>query len=334
MNKKVIIGGDGTNKIIELCRQIFDKMDVFVLPEHRIDECIADPTTKVVFLSGGDAAKIRRTRKDIFLVGWIHTPESTEYAQYEAGLSFCKKNSCNLVIVQSQNRNMVVSPEEARYHISADLHETLQGAVEMAYRRSHLTFTRSTVVAGQAVPWTSDLVPANLRAVVDYCIRKNAYKPFNGATAGHFAVKINDHTFLTSIRKTNFNKLNEVGLVKVVTDGPDNVIAYGFKPSVGGQSQRIVFSDHPDTDCIVHFHCPKKDESPVPTVSQREFECGSHECGRNTSQGLKRFGNLWAVFLDRHGPNIVFSKDTDPQEVIQFIEANFDLSQKTGGYEG
>ena len=70
----------------------------------------------------------------------------------------------------------------------------------------------------------------------------------------------------------------------------------------------------------------------MPTVSQREYECGSHECGRNTSRGLKRFGNLLAVYLDAHGPNIVFSKLIDPQEVIRFIEENFDLDEKTGGY--
>jgi hypothetical protein len=46
----------------------------------------------------------------------------------------------------------------------------------------------------------------------------------------------------------------------------------------------------------------------------------------------QQFGNLKAVMLNNHGPNIVFNKNTDPQEVIDFIERNFDLSQKTGGY--
>jgi hypothetical protein len=121
-------------------------------------------------------------------------------------------------------------------------------------------------------------------------------------------------------------------LVKIVTDGPDSVIAYGARPSVGGQSQRIVFQDHQDVDCIVHFHCPLLPGSAVPVVSQREFECGSHECGQNTSRGLTKFGNLYAVYLDNHGPNVVFHRSIDPQEVINFIQENFDLSQKTGGY--
>jgi len=227
---------------------------------------------------------------------------------------------------------MIIVPEEASYAVTTDRNEALQELVEMAYLRSSLTFTRSTVVSGDPVSWDSPLVPETLRVIVDHCIDRGAYKKFRGVTAGHFAIKINETTFLTSRRKTNFNDMKRVGLVKVKAEGPDSVIAFGSKPSVGGQSQRIVFTEHPDTDCIVHFHCPKKPDSPVPTVSQREYECGSHECGRNTSRGLKKFGNLHAVYLDHHGPNSVLNKSIDPKEVIDFIEANFELAEKTGGY--
>lgn len=277
---------------------------------------------------------IRKTRKDIFLVSFKTTTGASPEEQYRAGLNMLKRSSSNLVLANDTvtRLNMVIVPEEASYHVTTDREEALKGLVEMAYLRSHLTFTRSTVVAGDPVPWESDLVPATLRAVVDFCITRGAYKRFRGVTAGHFAVKIDDTTFLTSRRKTDFNDMKNVGLVKVKTDGPDSVIAYGSKPSVGGQSQRIVFAEHPDTDCIVHFHCPIKPGSPVPTISQREYECGSHQCGENTSRGLKKFGNLSAVYLQDHGPNIVFSKSIDPKEVIAFIEGNFELEAKTGGF--
>ncbi len=273
-------------------------------------------------------------RKDIFLVGFKATAGASPEEQYGQGLEMLKKSSANLVLANDTvtRLNMVIVPEEALYHVTTDREEALKGLVEMAYLRSHLTFTRSTVVAGDPVPWESDLVPDALRIVIDHCIERGAYKKFLGVTAGHFAVRVDDTTFLTSRRKTDFNDMKNVGLVKIKTDGPDSVIAYGSRPSVGGQSQRIVFREHPDADCIVHFHCPKKPESAVPTVSQREFECGSHECGANTSQGLKRFGNLLAVYLDEHGPNVVFNRSIDPKEVIGFIEDNFDLTQKTGGY--
>lgn len=276
---------------------------------------------------------IRKNRKDIFLVAFKTTCGASEQEQYLAGLNLLKKNSCNLVLANDTltRVNMIITPEEAKYHVTTDREEALSQLIDMTYLRSHLSFTRATVVAGDLVPWDSDKVYSSLREVVNYCIKGNAYKPFNGSTVGHFACKIGEREFLTSIRKSNFNDLAKNGLVKVVTDTDDTVIAYGAKPSVGGQSQRIIFSEHSDYDCIVHFHCPIKSDSEVPVVSQREYECGSHECGKNTSNGLKRFGNLSAVMLDNHGPNIVFNHNIDPLEVINFIEKNFILTEKTGG---
>ena len=290
------------------------------------------PSKKVINLFRAE----KDSRKDIFLVGFKTTCGATEEEQYIAGLKLCKESSCNLVLANDVKTRlcMVITPEEAKYHVTTDRSEALRGLVEMTYLRSHLTFTRSTVVAGDPIPWKSELVPEALRTVVDYCVKHEAYKVGpSGATVGHFAAKIGPTTFLTSKRKTNFNDIEKLGLVKIETDGPDRVIAYGAKPSVGGQSQRIVFAEHPDCDCIVHFHCPLRSDAKdqVPTVSQREYECGSHQCGQNTSQGLKKFGNLYAVYLDNHGPNIVFNSNIDPQEVIDFIEANFDLEDKTGG---
>lgn len=277
---------------------------------------------------------IRRGRKDIFLIGFKQTSGATLQEQYIAGLNLLKESSCNLVLANDRETrlNMVITPEEAKYHVTPNREEALIGLVEMAYLRSHLTFTRSTVIDGKPIPWDSDLVPSALRTVVDYCIEKGAYKPFRGATVGHFACKVDDTTFLTSKRKTNFNDLDANGLVMVKTDGPDSVIAYGSKPSVGGQSQRIVFNEHAGYDCIVHFHCPIKPGSKIPQVSQREYECGSHECGSNTSGGLAQVDDdILAVYLIEHGPNIVFKRTVDPQKVIKVVEDNFDLNDKTGG---
>lgn len=294
---------------------------------------------------------IRNGRKDIFLVGFKTTSGATEDEQYLAGLNLLKSSSCNLVLANDLKTrvNMIITPEEARYHVTTDRQLALRNLVEMTKLRSHLTFTRSTVVDGAAIPWGSAAVPAALRRVVDHCIGGGAYKPFRGATVGHFAAKLSDTEFLTSQRKTNFNDLARIGLVRIKTDGPDTVLAYGAKPSVGGQSQRIVFDEHRDLDCIVHFHCPLKPAAAcdadvcdpsctrgIPVVSQREYECGSHQCGQNTSRGLKEFklpsGSIWVVMLDQHGPNIVFHHSINPDDVIKFIDENFDLSAKTGGY--
>lgn len=343
-----------------------------------VDECIADPNTKVIFMSaalcdwnasvwsdwsinptelpsGKDEPrlrtqdghvflrltpadkiinKIRKERKDIFLVGFKTTAGESSDEQFYAGLNLLKKNSCNLVLANDVHTrvNMIITPEQARYTVSTDRNLVLEDLVKMTLARSSLTFTRSTVVEGDPVAWSAPEIPDSLRTVVNYCIDKGAYKPFNGVTVGHFACKINNKTFLTSRRKTNFNNLNEIGLVKIETNGPDSIIAIGSRPSVGGMSQRIIFKYHPEMDCIVHFHIEHKPEAKLSHRSQKYLECGSHQCGINTSEGLREeVSGIKCVFLDNHGPNIVFNRNIDPNKVIKFIDENFDFNKSTDG---
>lgn len=280
-------------------------------------------------------SRIRKERKDIFLVGFKTTTGASYADQYRAGLKLLKQNSCNLVLANDLHtrHNMVITPEQAVYGYTIRRQEALDELSRMITSRANLTFTRSTVVDGAAVPWASPDVPESLRKVVDHCIAQGAYKPFLDATVGHFAVKVKEGQFLTSIRKSNFNRLDEVGLVRVDTLGDDRVIAHGARPSVGGQSQRIIFDDHPGLDCIVHAHVPLKQHPTdiIPVRPQWPYECGSHSCGKNTSEGLKDFGGIRAVMLDKHGPNIVFNRGIDPDKVTRFIDANFDLSKSTDG---
>jgi hypothetical protein len=280
---------------------------------------------------------IRRDRKDIFVVGFKTTTNATPEEQYRIALDSLKGAGINLVFANDTvtRRNMIVMPEETNEDFGTDRKAALKRLVDIVMARSSNTFTRSTVVPGEPVPWDSPLVPENLREVVNHCIDHGAYKLFRGATVGHFAFKYNDQTIITSKRKANFNNLREIGMVQIEYQGDDNVIAFGAKPSVGGQSQRIIFKEHPDADCIVHFHCPLKADhaDPVNVAAQWPNECGSHQCGQNTSDnlGLTDDRSLKVVMLDNHGPNIVFSRHTPARKVIDFIERNFDLSQKTGG---
>lgn len=293
------------------------------------------PAEKVV-------ATMRKDRKDVFVVAFKTTTGATSLEQYVRGLDLLKSNSINLVLANDTvtRNNMIIAPEETKYCETTNREDVLEFLGKMVVSRMQNKFTRSTLVEGDAVPWNSEQVPASLREVVNYCITRGAYKPFKGKTAGHFAIKLSDNEILTSIRKSNFNELAQNGLVHVTSNGVDEVIARGHKPSVGGQSQRIIFKEHPDLDCIVHFHCPIADDSDlyseIPVKAQWPNECGSHECGQNTSNGLRKFDlgdgdSLHAVFLDDHGPNIVFNQKTDPHKVISFIERNFLLDSKTGG---
>lgn len=302
-----------------------------------------NPTNKII-------GKIRQRRKDIFVIGFKTTNDDTSYTQYIKGLELLKKNSLNLVVANDTvtRNNMIIVPEEAKYFETTNREKFIKDLVEMTWLRMDNTFTRSTVIDGFKVNWSSEQIPNNLREVVNYCITNGAYKPFLEKTAGHFAVKLNAGEIITSIRKTNFNNLKNVGLVRVKYDGQDTVIAYGAKPSVGGMSQRIIFKEHSDADCIVHFHCPpKKDintianpknlqKNEISIQPQMPYECGSHQCGQNTSNGLYKvdLGDgdyLKAVYLDNHGPNIVFGKNVPAQKVIDYIDRTFDLQKKTGG---
>jgi len=287
------------------------------------------PSAKII-------SKIRKERKDIFLVGFKTTCGATEDDQFLSGLHLLKSSSCNLVLANDTKTrtNMIITPEQARYSVTTNRQHVLEELVKMALARSDAHFTRSTVVNGDSIPWSSHLIPSNLRVVVDHCIKAGAYKPFNGATVGHFAVKVNSSDFITSKRKVDFNKLKTIGMVLCRAETENSVVAFGSKPSVGGQSQRIVFKDHPGTDCIVHFHCPVIPGMEISTRSQKNFECGSHECGKNTSDGLnEEFPGIKCVYLDNHGPNIVFSREIHPKVVIDFIERHFDLSKSTDGVD-
>lgn len=279
------------------------------------------------------APRLRAERKDLFLTIFKTTAGEAPPAQYARGLALLKRSSANLVLANDlrTRRNLVITPEQARYHETTDRDEAVRGLAEMIALRAGLRFTRSTVLPGEPVPWRGDAVPPSLRAVVDHCVRRGAYKPFLGATVGHFAARADGGAILTSRRKSDFNDLDRVGLVRVVPRGEDQILAYGGKPSVGGQSQRAIFRDHPEAGCIVHFHCPQRPGSDVPLRPQRPYECGSHECGRNTSEGLRAFGPIKAVMLDRHGPNVVFPADLAPGAVIDFLERHFDLAGRTDG---
>ena len=289
------------------------------------------PSTKLI-------KKIRTHRKDIFLVAFKTTCGATTQEQYLTGLNLLKANSCNLVLANDtkNHRNMIICPEEAKYVITIDRQFALKELIMMTLSRSKLTFTKSKVEPGFLEDWNSETIPDSLRTIVNYCIKQGAYKPFRGVTAGHFAVKDDKdpNVFFTSKRSSDFNKIEDVGLVKVISTGKDNVTAFGAKPSVGGMSQRIIFSEHPEMDCIVHFHCPLRYpmKKYIPVARQWPFECGSHECGQNTSEHLEEIEpSIKVVMLDNHGPNIVFNRNINPQQVINFIDNNFDLSDKTSG---
>ena len=300
-----------------------------------------DSSANIVFVNDVDKDRIRNLNSSLEnrkILSNIKSSSEMETSYITEGIKEAEE------LIEGLQNNGLVTPEESSYWYNTR-DEALDALVQMVLDRSHLHFTRSTVIDSETISWDSEEIPNVLRDVVNHCVAQGAYKTFTigdsigtKGSVGHFAYKVNETTFLTSKRKSNFNELDKIGLVKVVTDGPDHIYAYGAKPSVGGQSQRIIFDMYPHLDCILHFHSPLRQEyrNEFSIKSQFEVECGSHECGQNTAQGLNEYvldngQKVYAVHLDHHGPNIVFSKETDSNSLIRFVEKYFDMSKKTTG---
>lgn len=275
--------------------------------------------------------KIRKQRKDIFLVGFKTTAGATEEEQYEAGLTLLKKNSCNIVIANDVHTRMnkIITPEMASYANTTDRFEALIELVDIILARSTNEFSRTEVIDDVPVPFK--LAPEPLRKVVEYCVEQGAYQPFNGVTVGHFGYLWDENTLVSSRRKQNYNTPFGLEMTRVFFREDGKVQAQGGKPSAGVRSQYELLKRFSQFDCVVHFHCPMKTSEMVPVRPQKYFECGSHQCGQNTAAGIKLFEQegLGAVMLDKHGPNILFHSSVDPQNVIDFIEQHFDLSKRT-----
>ena len=102
------------------------------------------------------------------------------------------------------------------------------------------------------------------------------------------------------------------------------------KPSVGARSQWLLLQEYPEYDCIIHTHNPQKEESLISKVEQKPFQCGSLECGLNTMNNIKDYDGIKAIFLEKHGVNILFKSSEDPEKIKEFIKNNIELGTKIG----
>jgi hypothetical protein len=302
-------------------------------------ECYAldiKPSDKIV-------SKIRKTRKDVFLVSFKTTSGVGRDETYRRGLESLKKNSSNLVFANDikDGINMVITPEEFPYE-EVTRKEALSTLSEMIMSRLELTFNRTELIEGEPANLNElangGNIPSNFVEVMKYLIVNEAFKPFRGKTSGHFGCKVEDMPFerVSSIRKVNHNNIFKDGVAKIYRK--DGIItAEGGKPSVGEHTQQMIYDELGDNaHSIVHFHCPIRTDIqyvPFNIREQKPFECGSNECGINTATGMTSIGidGIYAVHLENHGPNIAFHKNVDPQKVIDFIEMYWDLSKKEGG---
>ena len=290
--------------------------------------------------------KIRQTRKDIFLVGFKTTCGATEQVQFSKGLDLMKRTSCNIVLANDieTRKNLIITPEEGVYGKEMTRIECLEELVDIALKRSSLTFNDKTILKNNERAYPEKLIiegsiPENWYNVMNYLFSNNAFKPINGKTSGHFGCRVDGREFerITSERKINHNESFERGMIPVYSYENGELVVGGAKPSVGEKTQEMIYQELGDKiHSIVHFH--GRIQGYVPYIpfeirDQKPFECGSRECAINTVSGMSEIEpGIYAVHLDNHGPNIAFHKDVPYEKIIDFINFYWDLNSSTSGF--
>lgn len=284
------------------------------------------PTEKII-------AKIRQKRPDIFLVGFKTTTNKTPDEQFLIALKMMKSVKCNLVLANdtTTRNNMIITAEETIYGETTDRNKCLDELAEMIKMRYDLTYNRSIFIKDRSK--SIFVAPNSFIKIIRFLIDNGGFieNNGNGFTPGHFCYKYASSRFISSQRKANHNLVFSEGMSDVdVNTTEDTFIVTGErKASVGARSQWLMFRQNPEFDCIIHTHNPMKGNL-LPITPQKPFQCGSLECGMNTVNHLQSFneGRIKAVFLEKHGVNIMFNSYNNPQEVIDFIKANIELGAK------
>jgi hypothetical protein len=295
-----------------------------------------EPADKIV-------KSIRSERKDVFLVAFKATAGVSVEECYARGLHLLKSASANLVLANDvrNHHNIVVVPEEfpyvekSRKHAVRTLCEMIRDRTRLHFVRTHV---RDETPADPLALERAGAIPQNFVPVLRHLIERGAFKPFRGRTSGHFGCRVLDPSLgyqrISSVRKVDHNRVLQDGMAKIYGIEDGKIVAGGARPSVGEHTQGEIYDTLGDqVHSIVHVHCPLREgANGIATASQRPFECGSVECGKNTAENLAEVEpGVFVVHLEGHGPNVAYRKDVPPERVILLIEKYFDLDDKTGG---
>jgi len=284
---------------------------------------ILTPTHKII-------SQIRHKRPDIFLVGFKTTTNKSSEDQFLIALHMMKQTKCNLVLANDTvtRLNMVITPEETIYGETTNRRQALAELVNITLLRNNLTYNPSEF---RRLPSISiGTTPNTFQQVIKYLVDNKGFieNNGNGFTPGHFCYKLDNCSFLSSQRKANHNEVFINGMSLVTVNNDVFTVTGDKKASVGARSQWLILQENPEYDCIIHTHNPLIEGSNIPIAEQRPYQCGSLECGVNTVTNMKEFNGIKAVYLNKHGANILF-KSTDPVEkIISFINSNILLGVK------
>jgi|TARA_R110000824_G_scaffold105368_4_gene249304 hypothetical protein len=290
------------------------------------------PTDKLI-------GKIRKARPDIFLVGFKTTTYESSENQFLIALKMMKKSKCNLVLANDTvtRNNMIITPEETIYGETTNREDVINELCDMIRMRQNLTYHRGEFFKCENRSFED--APVNFKSVMKFLINNGGYieNNGNGFTPGHFCYRNRETTdgrssFVSSQRLVNHNDVIKNGMTYVHVKESDNTFSYygDKKASVGARSQYLLLKENSEYDFIIHTHNPLKEGSVIPTTPQKPFQCGSIECGVNTLNNLGTFqgGAIKAVYLEKHGINLMFTKWCTADTVIEFLKDNIELGIK------
>ena len=203
-----------------------------------------DASANIVFVYDVDKDRIRNLDSALEskkILSNIKSTSEMETAYIHEGIKEAEEQ------IEAFQNNGLVTPEESSYWYDTR-NEALDGLVQMVLNRVKGEFVRTTVVEGNVISWNDTIIPQTFKDVFNH-IRSNGGWHVNpkGKTSGHFGIKINQNESICSIRKQNYNDIENVGMVKVITDDPDNVFGHKhfFRPDFGEDYQNYLeFIEH------------------------------------------------------------------------------------------
>ena len=137
---------------------------------HKGLKLCKDSSANIVFVNDVDKDRITTLKSKII-----------EKEKLESILKYQHDISINLSTIEKEiqalQNNGLVTPEESSYWYNTR-DEALDALVQMVLDRSHLHFTRSTVVDAETISWDSELIPESFRVIFDYLRDAGAYKKF------------------------------------------------------------------------------------------------------------------------------------------------------------
>ena len=133
-----------------------------------------DASANIVFVNDVDKDRIRNLNSALEskkTLSNIKSKSEMETAYIEEGIKEAEEQ------IEAFQNNGLVTPEESSYWYNTR-DEALDALVQMVLDRSHLHFTRSTVVDSETISWDSELIPESFRTIFNYLKDAGAYKPF------------------------------------------------------------------------------------------------------------------------------------------------------------